>query len=189
MGAPSPISDLLATWKAKDPQALAAVVPVVYDELRSVAHRYLRNQRRDHTLQSTALVHEAYLRLSKQKDLHFEHANQFFALAALIMRQVLVDYARSRQAAKRDAGWKVTLDDCTSLLRGKSVELIALDDALKGLADMDPEQSEIVELRFFGGLSIEETAAVLGISPATVKRHWTSARIWLHRELSRTSQP
>ena len=189
MGAPSPISDLLATWNAEDPQALAAVVPLVYDELRSLAHRYLRNQWRDHTLQSTALVHEAYLRLSKQKDLHFEHANQFFALAALIMRQVLVDYARSRQAAKRDARWKLSLDDCTSLLHGKSVELIALDDALKRLAEMDPEQSKIVELRFFGGLSIEETASVLGISPATVKRRWTSARIWLHRELSRTSPP
>jgi RNA polymerase sigma factor (TIGR02999 family) len=189
VGAPSPISDLLATWKAADPQALAAVVPLVYDELRSLAHRYLRNQRRDHTLQSTALVHEAYLRLAKHKTLHFEHANQFFALAALIMRRVLVDYARSRQAAKRDAGWKLSLDDRTSLLRGESVELIALDDALKGLADMDPEQSKIVELRFFGGLSIEETAAVLDISPATVKRHWTSARIWLHRELNSTSQP
>ena len=188
MGAPSPISDLLATWKAEDPQALAAVVPLVYEELRSLAHRYLRNQRRDHTLQSTALVHEAYLRLSKQKDLHFEHANQFFALAALIMRQVLVDYARSRQATKREAGWKLSLDDCASLLRGKSIELIALDDALKGLADLDAEQSKIVELRFFGGLSIKETAAVLGISPATVKRHWTSARIWLHHELSRNSQ-
>lgn len=189
MGAPSPISELLTTWKAADPQALAAVIPLVYDELRSLAHRYLRNQRCDHTLQSTALVHEAYLRLAKHKNFHFEHANQFFALAALIMRRVLVDYARSRQAAKRDAGWKLSLDDRTSLLRGESVELIALDDALKGLAALDPEQSKIVELRFFGGLSIEETAAVLDISPATVKRHWTSARIWLHRELNSTSQP
>jgi len=186
---PEPISDLLANWKAENPQALSAIVPLVYDELRTLAHRYLRKQRPQHTLQSTALVHEAYLRLKKQKDLHFEHPNQFFALAALVMRQVLVDYARSRQAAKRDAGWRLSLDDCPSLLRGKSVELIALDDALKDLARLDAQQSQIVELRFFGGLSIEETAEVLGVSPATVKRHWASARIWLFRELSRASHP
>jgi len=184
-----PISDLLANWNAQDPHALTAILPVVYDELRALAHRYLRKQRPQHTLQSTALVHEAYLRLKKQKDLHFEQPNQFFALAALIMRQVLVDYARSRQAAKRDGGWRLSLDDCSSLLRGKSVELVALDDALKDLARLDAQQSRIVELRFFGGLSIEETAEVLGVSPATVKRHWASARIWLFRELSKTSQP
>jgi RNA polymerase sigma factor (TIGR02999 family) len=181
------ISDLLANWKAEDPQALTAIVPLVYDELRTLAHRYLRKQRPEHTLQSTALVHEAYLRLTKQKELHFANRNQFFALAALIMRQVLVDYARSRQAAKRDAGWRLTLDDSQSLLPVRSVELIALDDALKDLARLDAQQSQIVELRFFGGLSIEETAEVLGVSAATVKRHWTSARIWLHRELSRSS--
>jgi RNA polymerase sigma factor (TIGR02999 family) len=186
---PEPISDLLANWKAENPQALSAIVPLVYEELRTLAHRYLRKQRPQHTLQSTALVHEAYLRLKKQKDLHFEHPNQFFALAALVMRQVLVDYARSRHAAKRDAGWRLNLDDCPSLLRGKSVELIALDDALKDLALLDAQQSQIVELRFFGGLSIEETAEVLGVSPVTVKRHWASARIWLFRELSRASYP
>lgn len=189
MSEQDPISDLLANWNAQDPHALTAILPVVYDELRALAHRYLRKQRPQHTLQSTALVHEAYLRLKKQKDLHFEQPNQFFALAALIMRQVLVDYARSRQAAKRDGGWRLSLDDCSSLLRGKSVELVALDDALKDLARLDAQQSRIVELRFFGGLSIEETAEVLGVSPATVKRHWASARIWLFRELSKTSQP
>lgn len=183
---PSQVSDLLATWKGEDSQALVAILPLVYDELRSLAHRYLRKQRPDHTLQSTALVHEAYLRLSKQKALHFDSRNQFFALAALIMRQVLVDYARHRQAAKRDAGWRLTLDDSCSVLPATSVELIALDDALKDLAHLDAQQCQIVELRFFGGLSIEETAEVLGISPAAVKRLWTSARIWLHRELSRT---
>ena len=189
MSGPQPISDLVSNWNAKDPHSLTAIVPLVYDELRKLAHRYLRNQRPEHTLQSTALVHEAYLRLKKQKDLHFDNRRQFFALAALIMRQVLVDYARSRQAAKRAAGWRVSLDDSPSLLRVKSVELIALDDALNGLAQLDAQQSQIVELRFFGGLSIEETAEVLGVSPATVKRHWTTARIWLHRELSRTSHP
>lgn len=187
MNDPEPIDDLLANWKAEDPQALAKLVPLFYDEMRTLAHRYLRKQGRQHTLQSTALVHEAYLRLSKQKDLHFDRPAQFFALAALIMRQVLVDYARSRQAAKRGPEWRLTLDDCTSLLRGKSVELIALDDALKGLERLDARQSQIVELRFFGGLSIEETAEVLSVSPATVKRHWASARIWLFRELNRVS--
>jgi RNA polymerase sigma factor (TIGR02999 family) len=182
-----PSSDLPVNWKAGNPQSLTALVPLVYDELRTLARRYLRKQRPQHTLQGTALVHEAYLRLKKQQNLHFDHPNQFFALAALVMRQVLVDYARGRQAAKRDAGWRLSLDDCTSLLRGKSVELIALDDALKDLARLDAQQSRIVELRFFGGLSIEETAEVLGVSPATVKRHWASARIWLFRELSKAS--
>lgn len=181
------IGDLLAEWKSGNPQTPTAIVPLVYDELRMLAHRYLRRQRPGHTLQSTALVHEAYLRLSKNKDLHVEHRNEFFALAALIMRQVLVDYARSRKAAKRNAGWKLSLDDSRSTSRNKSADLIALDDALKDLARLDVRQSKIVELRFFGGLSIEETADVMGVSPATVKRHWTSARIWLHRELSRTS--
>jgi len=141
------IRDLLASGTSADRQALARIVPLVYDELRTLAHRYLRRQRPQHTLQSTALVHEAYLRLTKQKDFHFKNRNQFFALAALVMRQVL-DYARSREAAKRDAGRRVTLDDSPSLLRGKSVELIALDDALSDLARLDAQQCQIVELRF-----------------------------------------
>ena len=187
MSPQEPISALLANWKAGTPQdELTALVPLVYEELRILAHRYLRKQRPAHTLQSTALVHEAYLRLKKQKNLHFDNPKQFFALVALVMRQVLVDYARSRQAAKRNAGCRLSLDDCTSSLGGgKSVELIALDEALRDLARLDARQSQIVELRFFGGLSIEETAEVLGASPATVKRHWASARIWLFRKLSR----
>ena len=188
MSSPKPVSELLANWQAGDQAALRSLVPLVYDELRLLAHRYLQKQRPEHTLQSTALVHEAYLRLAKQKNVHFENRNQFFALAALIMRQILVDYARNREAAKRDGGCKVTLDDSLSLLRGRSVELVALDDALNDLARLDAQQCQIVELRFFGGLSIEETAEVLGISPATVKRHWTTARIWLHHEISRASQ-
>ena len=184
MAGSGPISKLLAKWEAGDREALAMLIPLAYDELRMLAHRYLQKQRPGHTLQTTTLVHEAYLRLTRQKNVHFENRNQFFALAALIMRQVLVDYARSREAAKRDGGPRVTLDDSLSLLRGKSVELIALDDALNDLARLDPQQSQIVELRFFGGLSIEETADVLGISSATVKRHWTTARIWLHHEMT-----
>jgi RNA polymerase sigma factor (TIGR02999 family) len=179
------LSELLTNWQAADQQTLEALLPAAYHELRRLAHRYLQRQRPGHTLQSTALVHEAYLRLAKQKNLHFENPNQFFALAALIMRQILVDYARARGATKREGGCRMTLDDSVSLLRGKSLELIALDDALKGLARLDAQQSRIVELRFFGGLSIEETAEVLGISPATVKRHWSTARVWLHCEMSR----
>ena len=194
MGAEDPLvesgslGDLLTNWQAGDQQTLEALLPMAYDELRSLAHRYLRRQRPDHTLQSTALVHEAYLRLANQKDLDLGNRSQFFGLAALIMRQILVDYARARERAKRAGGCRVTLDDSLSLLRGKSLELIALDDALRGLAQLDAQQSRIVELRFFGGLSIEETAEVLGISPATVKRHWSTARVWLHHELSRAGR-
>jgi len=119
---------------------------------------------------------------------NFADRNHFFAVAALSMRQILVEYARSRRAAKRDGGYKLTLDDAVSLLKGRNVELVDLDDALKDLSRLDPQQSQIVELRFFAGLSIEETAHVLGISPATVKRHWTTARVWLHREMSKVAE-
>jgi RNA polymerase sigma factor (TIGR02999 family) len=185
MAHPRSLSELLSKWPTDDAPTLEALLPRAYDELRNLAHRYLRNQRQGHTLQSTALVHEAYLRLANQYDLHFENERQFFGLAALIMRQILVDYARSRAAAKRDAGVRLTLDDSLSLMNGKNLELIALDDALSALAQLDIQQSRIVELRFFGGLSIEETADVLEISPATVKRHWSTARAFLHREMTR----
>jgi RNA polymerase sigma factor (TIGR02999 family) len=173
-------------WPAEGQQTLEALVPKAYDELRRLARRYLQRQRPEHTIQSTALVHEAYLRLAKQENLQFENEKQFFGLAALIMRQILVDYARNRAAAKRDGGYRMTLDDSLSLLGGKNLELIALDDALNDLARLDPQQSRIVELRFFGGLSIAQTAHVLGISPATVKREWATVRIWLHREMNGT---
>lgn len=185
MAHPRSVSELLSKWSTADAQTLEALLPEAYDELRRLAHRFLRKQRPEHTLQSTALVHEAYLRLANQQDLLFENEKQFFGLAALIMRQILVDYARNRAAAKRDGGYRLTLDDSYSLLDGKSLELIALDDALKDLARLDPQQSHIVELRFFGGLSIEETAEVLEISPATVKRHWSTARAFLHHEMTR----
>jgi len=182
---PRSLSELLSKWSTADAQTLEALLPGAYDELRRLAHRFLRKQRPEHTLQSTALVHEAYLRLANQKDLLFENEKQFFGLAALIMRQILVDYARNRAAAKRDGGYRLTLDDSYSLLDGKSLELIALDDALNDLARLDLQQSRIVELRFFGGLSIEATAEVLEISPATVKRHWSTARAFLHHEMTR----
>jgi RNA polymerase sigma factor (TIGR02999 family) len=178
------VTALLAKWRAGDEQALEALVPLVYDELRRVAHRYLRHEHPGHTLQSTALVHEAYLRLLRQGTREFENRAHFLAISAQLMRQILVEHARRRNAAKRDAGHMLTLDDNMGLLRTKSVDLVALDDALNGLARLDARQSRIVELRFFGGLSTEETAAVLGISPKTVKREWATAKVWLHHEIS-----
>ncbi len=182
---PRSLSKLLAEWPPEDTQSLESLLPQVYDELRQLAHRYLRHQRPGHTLQSTALVHEAYLRLANQESLIFENDKQFFGLAALIMRQILVDCARKRSTAKRDGGVRLPLADSLSILDGKSVEMMALDDALIDLARLNLQQSRIVELRFFGGLSIEETADVLEVSPATVKRQWSTARAFLHREMAR----
>jgi RNA polymerase sigma factor (TIGR02999 family) len=149
-----------------------------------LARRHLRRERPDHTLQSTALVHEAYLRLAKQEPVHCENRAHFLAVSAQLMRQILVEYARRRRAAKRDGGYKVTLDGTESGLKERTVDVMALDDALNGLARLDPQQSRIVELRFFGGLTIEETAQALNISPATVKREWATARLWLHHQMS-----
>jgi len=184
---PKSLSELLATWPAGDPQRIEMLLPQAYEELRELAHRYLRDERPGHTLQTTALVHEAYLRLAHEDRLKFENERQFFGLAALIMRQILVDYARKRNTGKRDGGQRIPLEDSLSILDGKSVELIALDDALEALARLDAQQSRIVELRFFGGLSIEETADVLEVSPATVKRLWSTARVFLHREMTRAA--
>jgi len=164
------VTELLTKWKAGDQEALDALVPLVYNELRKTAHRYLRHERPAHTLQSTALVHEAYLRLQKQEPQEFENRAHFLAIAAQLMRQVLIEYARSRNAAKRDGGRRITLDDTVNLFKTRSVDLDALDDALNQLARLDPRQSRVVELRFFAGLSAEETAAVLGISARHRKR-------------------
>jgi RNA polymerase sigma factor (TIGR02999 family) len=184
-----PVSDLLAKWRAGDEESLRRLLPVVYNELRRVAHFHLRKERPGHTLQTTALVHEAYLCLMKQEAMNFENRAHFLAVCAQLMRQILVQYARRRNAAKRDGGYKLTLDDhAMALVENRSVDLVALDDALNGLAELDPQQSRIVELRFFGGLSIEETSQVLGISPATVKRHWTTARVWLHTQINRAER-
>jgi RNA polymerase sigma factor (TIGR02999 family) len=180
-----PVSELLGEWQSGDEGAFRALVPLLYKELRRLAHHYLRKERPDHTLQSTALVHEVYLRLTKQQPVYCENRAHFLAVSAQMMRQILVEYARQRRAAKRDAGYKVTLEDAESLLKEPAVDVMALDDALKGLARLDPQQSRIVELRFFGGLTIEETGAELNISPATVKREWTTARLWLRHEMRR----
>lgn len=179
------ISELLAKWQGGDEEGLRKVLPLVYNELRRLAHHYLQQERPGHTLQSTALVHEVYLKLAKDGPPSFENRAHFFALAAQLMRQVLVDYARARRAAKRNAGYRVTWDDAITWARKKTPDLIALDDALNELAKLDAQQSRIVELRFFGGLSIAETSQILALSPATVKREWTSARAWLHHEIQR----
>ena len=183
--APPAVSQLLARWREGDHEALRAVVPLLYEELRRVAHQNLRKARPDHTLQTTALVHETYLRLEKQHAPPFQNREHFVAICALLMRQILTGYERTRRAEKRGGGaTTLALDDASQPVKGRAVDLIALDDALNGLARLD-RQSQIVELRFFGGLSIEQTAELLGLSPATVKRHWATARVWLHRELSR----
>ena len=177
------ITEILATLGKGDQEALKSLIPLVYDELRRIAHYHLKRERPDHTLQSTALVNEAYLRLAGQ-DLHVQNRAHFFAVASQLMRQILVDYARRHRAGKRGAGvCMLTLDEEVSVPQTRGVDVVALDDALNGLARLDEQQSRIVELRFFGGLSIDETSAVLGVSPATVKRDWATARVWLHREI------
>jgi RNA polymerase sigma factor (TIGR02999 family) len=181
---PQGLSELLAKWQAGDESALERLLPLVYEELRRIAHRYLRKERPGHTLQTTALVHEAYLRLTKEQPRHFENRAHFLAVSAHLMRQILVEYARSRRTAKRHGGSRITLEDAVLLGKNRGVDLIALDDALNELALLDRRQSRIVELRFFAGLSIEDTSHVLGISPATVKREWATARTWLYAEMS-----
>jgi RNA polymerase sigma factor (TIGR02999 family) len=179
----SPVTELLARWGAGDATAREALVPIVYDELRRLARRCLAGQHHQ-TLQSTALVHEAYLRLVGQASLRAESRTHFLAIAARLMREILVDQARSRGAAKRGANCvTLTFDEAVALPKTRELDLVALDDALKTLAELDSRQSQIVDLRFFGGLSIEETSQVLEVSPATIKREWATARLWLQREL------
>ena len=168
-------------------EALDVLTPMVYKELRNLAARYLRRERSDHTLQSTALVHEAYLRLIDQNQVQWQNRAHFFGVAAQMIRRILVDHARTRHAQKRGGNaQKLSLDEAIGLPEQRDLDIIALDDALKLLAELDPQQSKVIELRFFGGLSIEETAEAIGISPATVKREWVTARAWLLRQLTRT---
>ncbi len=159
------------------------LVPLVYGELHNLAVHYMRSERGDHTLQPTALVHEAYIRLVDQRHASWQNRSHFFGIAAQAMRRILVDHARRKQAGKREGGDRVTLDESVAEAPQRSVDLIALDDALNKLAALDPRQARVVELRFFGGLDIEQTAESLGISPATVKRDWTFARAFLQREM------
>ena len=187
MSAPSSkqITQLLVAWGDGDQSALEELTPLVYEELRRLAHHYMGRERPGHTLQTTALVNEAYIRLIDWKNVHWQNRAHFFAVSAQLMRRILVDFARSRGYAKRGGGaLAVTLDEATLLSSEKGTDIVALDEALLSLTELDERQSRVVELRFFGGLSIEETAEVLKISPGTVRRDWSLARAWLHRELT-----
>jgi RNA polymerase sigma factor (TIGR02999 family) len=180
---PDEVTLMLIKWSNGEGEALNQLIPLVYKELRQLASRALRRERRGHTLQPTALVHEAYLRLITQRDVNWQNRAHFFAMAAQAMRRIVVDYARRHNALKRGADLTVELEAALLLPAASHIDVVRLDDALSALAAFDPQQSRIVELRFFGGLSIEETAEVLGISPATVKRDWSMAKAWLYREI------
>lgn len=184
------VTRMLADWRNGDSTALNQLLPVIYNELRQQAERYLRRERPGHTLQATALVNEAYLRLVDQTQVNWENRAHFFGAAANLMRQILIQHARAKHAEKRGGdAQKLYLDEVSGLAdnlsKEQNLDLLALDDALNTLASIAPQQSRVVELRFFAGLSIEETAEALGISPATVKREWNMAKAWLHRELSK----
>ena len=179
---PHEVTQLLAAWGDGDQAALDQLVPLVHDELRRIARGYMRRERAGHTLQTTALVNEAYLRLVDQRSVRWQNRAHFFAIAAQLMRRILVDYARQHVSRKRGGGAiQVTLAEAESLPTAREPDLIALDEALLSLAEIDPRKSRVVELRFFGGLSIEETAEVLKVSPTTVEREWTTAKAWLHK--------
>ena len=187
MSAPSSkqITQLLVAWGDGDQSALEELTPLVYEELRRLAHHYMDRERPGHTLQTTALVNEAYVRLIDWKNVHWQNRAHFFAVSAQLMRRILVDFARSRRYAKRGGGvLAVTLDEAALVSNEKGTDIVALDEALLSLTELDARQSRVVELRFFGGLSIEETAEVLKVSPGTVRRDWSLARAWLHRELT-----
>ena len=186
---PNQVTELLARWSHGEEAAREKLVPLVYDELRRVARRCLAGQPQDQTLQSTALVHEAYLRLVGRSEVHWQNRVHFFAVAARLMRGILVDHARMRHAAKRGgSNLTLTLDDALAPPKQRALDLVALDDALNALAALDPKQGQLVELRFFAGLSIEDTSHVMGLSPATVKREWATARAWLYGEMNREAQ-
>src|SRR5512135_2443203 len=187
---PGEVTRLLLDWSRGERSALDALVPHVYGELRRQADRYLRGQRAGHTLQATALVHEAFLRLVDQTHVSFKDRALFFAVASRAMRQILVDHSRRRHAGKRGGdATRLVLEDGTASVEPRGVDLMALDGALARLEELDPGQARLVELRFFGGLTVEETAVVLGCSPATVKRSWNSARAWLFGELGGRGEP
>lgn len=183
-----PVTELLIRWKAGDQKALSDLIPLVYKELREIARYQLQRERPGHTLQSAALVNEAYLRLFDQRPFDTENRAHFIAVASRLMRQILVDYARSHRAAKRGADVTVVLDASLIVAQPQNTDVVALDDALQELARLDERQSHIVELRFFGGLANEEIAEVLDVSPSTVKREWNVAKAWLTREMKKGSR-
>jgi RNA polymerase sigma factor (TIGR02999 family) len=183
------VTGLLLAWSEGEQAALEKLVPLVYAELRRIAHRYMGGERRDHTLQTTALVNEAYLRLIGSRRVRWQNRAHFFAVSAQLMRRILVDFARSRQYLKRGAGKKkISLDEAWMISKGQGQDLVALDESLKALEAVDARKSQVVELRFFGGLSVAETAEVLKVSPDTVLRDWRLAKVWLARELSKAGE-
>ena len=185
--APHEITKLLKDWSGGDSTALDRVIPLVYDELHRLAHQHMRRERAGHLLQTSALINEAYLRLMEQPELNLENRTHFFGIAARLMRQILVDEARKRNSAKRGGdAIQVSLTEATNVAQEQAANVLALDDALKTLESIDGRQSKIVELRFFGGLNIDETAEVLKVSAGTVMRDWTFARAWLRNEMSRS---
>ena len=168
-------------------EAASELMPIVYDELRKLAGRYMRRERTDHTLQATALVHEAYLKLVQQQEANWQSRAHFFGIAAQVMRHILIDHARGHTSEKRGGGKRpVPLEEGLIFTPEKSLELLRLDESLQRLAELDPRQGRVVELRFFGGLTVEETADVLGVSPKTVKREWSMAKAWLHGDMKRS---
>ena len=182
--APRGVTDLLIDWTDGNKAALDRLMPIVYDELRQLAKRYLARERPEHTLQPTALVHEAYVKLIDQQSVRWQNRAHFFGIAAQLMRRILVDHARRRDAAKRGDGVRnLALEDFALETPAPALDILALDQLLVTLTSLDPQQGRIVELRFFGGLTVEESAEVLGISSTTVKRDWRSAKAWLYREL------
>ncbi len=184
---PQGVTQLLIEWSKGDQTALDKLMPLVYDELRRMAKRYMARQNPGHTLQTTALINEAFIKLVGQEEKQWESRAHFFGVAAQAMRHILVDYARSRQYEKRGGGARrVSLDEALTVSDERAAELVALDDALKELARVDPRKCRVVELRYFGGLSVEETAEVLKVAAVTVMRDWSMAKAWLHRELSRS---
>lgn len=183
---PTDVTKLLQEWSQGDPSALEKLIPLVFEDLRLIAGRLFQRESDGHTLQPTALVNEAYLRLVEQRHVHWQNRQQFFGVAGLIMRRILVDYAKGRRAAKRGSGIPtVSLDEAMAMPEIANLDFEAIDQALTRLAEIDPRQSRIIEMHFFMGLTHEETADVLDVSVTTVKREWRLAKLWLHRELTR----
>jgi len=183
---PEEVTRLLLDWGNGNKAALEQLTPLVYEELRRLAHHHMNRERRDHTLQTSALINEAYLKLTQQQNVQWQNRAQFFSIASRLMRRVLIDYARSRRFQKRGGGaTQVSLEEVAYVSQGRAQELLALDEALKSLAAFDERKSQVVEMRFFGGMSVEETAAALNVSAHTVSRDWSTARAWLYRRIKK----
>jgi RNA polymerase sigma factor (TIGR02999 family) len=183
---PEEVTRLLVDWGNGNVGALEQLTPLVYEELRRLAHQHMNRERPDHTLQTSALINEAYLRFTQQRNMHWQNRAQFFAIASRLMRRVLIDYARARNYQKRGDGAKrVSLSEVAYVSEDRAEELLALDEALNSLESFDKRKSQVVELRFFGGMSVEETAVVLDVSPNTVKRDWSTAKAWLYRNIKK----